>query len=211
MSVTWAGRFTKAADPLFRAFNDSLAFDRTLLHEDIEGSVGWARALQRAKVLSVTEADSLVEALNDVLRHGVETPSSLIDAVDEDIHSWVERELVARVGSLGKKLHTGRSRNDQVATDLRLWTLKQIANRQNEIEAAIRSLLSLAERERETLFPGYTHLQRAQPILFGHWCMDSMQTKKRRKTRLNKPNRKPQKQTQKPNKKNKMKTVSREM
>ena len=185
MSVTWAGRFTKAADPLFRAFNDSLAFDRTLLHEDIEGSVGWARALQRANVLSVSEADSLVEALNDVLRHGVENPSSLIDAVDEDIHSWVERELVARVGSLGKKLHTGRSRNDQVATDLRLWTLKQIANRQNEIEAAIRSLLSLAERERETLFPGYTHLQRAQPILFGHWCMAYVEMLLRDRDRFN--------------------------
>jgi len=171
MSVTWAGRFTKEADPLFRTFNDSLAFDRTLLREDIEGSIGWAKALERARVLSTTEAEELIVALKDVLRHGAENPSALTDATDEDIHSWVERELVARVGSLGKKLHTGRSRNDQVATDLRLWTLKQIALRQAEIEACIRSLLALAERERDTAFPGYTHLQRAQPILFAHWCM----------------------------------------
>ena len=171
MSVTWSGRFTKEADPLFREFNDSLSFDRTLLREDIEGSVGWARALERAKVISTAEAESLVATLGEVLRHGIDHPESLDQAGDEDIHSWVERELVARVGSLGKKLHTGRSRNDQVATDLRLWTMKQVAQRQEEIECCVRSLLGLADRERETLFPGYTHLQRAQPILFGHWCM----------------------------------------
>ncbi|MSR44511.1 MAG: argininosuccinate lyase [Phycisphaerales bacterium] len=171
MSVTWGGRFTTAADPIFREFNDSLSFDRTLVREDIEGSVGWACALERAGVLTEAELRSLVDALGDVLRHAIESPSSLIDAADEDIHSWVERELVARVGSLGKKLHTGRSRNDQVATDLRLWTLKQITARSDEIDGCIRSLIAVAQRERETVFPGYTHLQRAQPILFGHWCM----------------------------------------
>jgi len=171
MSVTWAGRFTQEADPLFRQFNDSLPFDRTLLREDIEGSIAWARALERASVLSSEEVKSLTAALHEVLDHGLAHPSELERAADEDIHSWVERELVARVGALGKKLHTGRSRNDQVATDLRLWTLRHLSLRQEEIAVCIRSLLALAERERDTAFPGYTHLQRAQPILFAHWCL----------------------------------------
>lgn len=171
MSVTWAGRFQQAADPIFREFNDSLPFDRTLVREDIEGSIAWARALERAGVLSHAESAAIAVALGEVLEHAIENPSSLAEAQDEDIHSWVERELVARVGDLGKKLHTGRSRNDQVATDLRLWTLKSIAARQQEIDGAIASLVALAERERDTAFPGYTHLQRAQPVLFAHWCM----------------------------------------
>ncbi|MSQ90052.1 MAG: argininosuccinate lyase [Phycisphaerales bacterium] len=185
MGVIWAGRATEPADPLFRQFNDSLSFDRTLVREDIEGSVGWARALERAKVLTAEEAGSLIDALGEVLRHAIESPSALAEAADEDIHSWVERELVARVGSLGKKLHTGRSRNDQVATDLRLWTIKQIARRASEIEGCIQSLLSLAERERGTVFPGYTHLQRAQPILFGHWCMAYVEMLLRDRERFN--------------------------
>ena len=171
MSVLWAGRFELAADPDFRKFNDSLPFDRTLLREDIEGSVAWARALERARVLSHPECGALIVALGEVLRHGTENPSALLEASDEDIHSWVERELVARVGDLGKKLHTGRSRNDQVATDLRLWTRRAILERQGEIDGCLRSLLALADRERTTVFPGYTHLQRAQPLLFAHWAL----------------------------------------
>ncbi len=171
MTVTWAGRFSKGSDPVFLEFNNSLAFDRTLLREDIEGSVAWARALERARVLSHAEASALIVALGEVLRHGTDTPGALTAASDEDIHSWVERELVARVGDLGKKLHTGRSRNDQVATDLRLWTLRALAARIAEIDALTGRLLALADRERETAFPGYTHLQRAQPLLFAHWAL----------------------------------------
>lgn len=184
MSVTWAGRFTAAPDPLFRTFNDSLPFDRALFREDIEGSVAWARALGRADVLTTTETNQLIHALDEVLRFGEANPSVLALATDEDVHSWVERELVARVGALGKKLHTGRSRNDQVATDLRLWTLKQLALRQQEIDCAIRSLVTLAERECATVFPGYTHLQRAQPILFAHWCMAYVQMLSRDRARF---------------------------
>lgn len=184
MSVTWAGRFTAAPDPLFRTFNDSLPFDRALFREDIEGSVAWARALGRADVLTTAETNQLIHALDEVLRFGEANPSVLTLATDEDVHSWVERELVARVGALGKKLHTGRSRNDQVATDLRLWTLKQLALRQQEIDGAIRSLVALAERECATVFPGYTHLQRAQPILFAHWCMAYVQMLSRDRARF---------------------------
>jgi argininosuccinate lyase/amino-acid N-acetyltransferase len=171
MSVVWAGRFTKEANPVFRAFNDSLPFDRTLLREDIEGSVAWARALERARVLSHDESSAIIVALGEVLQHATEHPDALASASDEDIHSWVERQLVARVGDLGKKLHTGRSRNDQVATDLRLWTLKALEARVAEIDALTAGLVALAARERDTAFPGYTHLQRAQPLLFAHWAL----------------------------------------
>ncbi|MFO0894077.1 MAG: argininosuccinate lyase [Phycisphaerales bacterium] len=171
MTALWAGRFQGEADPLFREFNDSLPFDRLLVQEDIRGSHAWAAALARAGVLTEAELTRLGAALDEVSALAEREPDSLVDAPDEDVHSWVERQLVARVGDLGKKLHTGRSRNDQVATDLRLWTLAQLTARQLEIDACIASLVSLAERERETVLPGFTHLQRAQPVLFSHWCL----------------------------------------
>jgi len=167
----WAGRTDGAVDALFRRFNDSLPFDRALVREDIVGSMAWARALARAGVLSAAERVRIEAALGEILVLVEDHPELLVRADDEDIHSWVERELIARVGDLGKKLHTGRSRNDQVATDLRLWTAAALRDRLAEIDAAVRALVALAERERETVMPGYTHLQRAQPVLFSHWCL----------------------------------------
>ncbi|MDZ4828781.1 MAG: argininosuccinate lyase [Phycisphaerae bacterium] len=167
----WAGRFEGATDELFRRFNDSLSFDRMLVREDIEGSIAWAKALERAGVLSTDERKSVVTALAEILAYADRVPKSITDAGDEDVHSWVERELIARVGDLGKKLHTGRSRNDQVATDLRLWTAKEIRKRVKEIRGLISALVDFAEREKETVLPGYTHMQRAQPLLFAHWCL----------------------------------------
>src|SRR5262245_55765401 len=111
MTTLYAGRFTGAADELFREFNDSLPFDRTLVREDVEGSIAWARALERCGVLTTQERDRLVTALDEVGALATNDPRALSSADDEDVHSWVERELVARVGDLGKKLHTGRSRN----------------------------------------------------------------------------------------------------
>jgi len=171
MTTLYAGRFTGAADALFRAFNDSLPFDRTLVREDIEGSIAWAKALERCGVLSADECSRLNAALTEIASFAANDPAALTSAEDEDVHSWVERELIARVGDLGKRLHTGRSRNDQVATDLRLWTLRQLAARREEIDAAITAFVELAERECDTVLPGFTHLQRAQPILFSHWCL----------------------------------------
>ncbi|MBM4114093.1 MAG: argininosuccinate lyase, partial [Phycisphaerae bacterium] len=171
MTTLYAGRFTGTADELFRRFNDSLPFDRLLVREDVEGSIAWARALERAGVLDSDERARLVAALEQIGALAARDPAALESADDEDVHSWVERELVSRVGDLGKKLHTGRSRNDQVSTDLRLWTIRQIAARREEIDAANASLVSLAERESGTVLPGFTHLQRAQPILFSHWCL----------------------------------------
>ena len=170
-TAIWAGRVQGGQDTLFRVFNDSLPFDRRLVQEDVEGSVAWAAAICRAGVITDDERARLEKALREIGALAAADPSMLVNAADEDVHSWVERELVARVGDLGKKLHTGRSRNDQVATDLRLWCMKQIRQRLAEIDAANESLLELAEREKDTVFPGFTHLQRAQPVLFAHWCL----------------------------------------
>jgi argininosuccinate lyase len=166
-----SGRFSKQADPLFREINDSLGFDFRLLKQDIAGSIAWAGAIHRAGILTEAERVKLVSALSDLLHLAEEQPDAPVGSGQEDVHSWVESELIRSVGDLGKKLHTGRSRNDQVATDLRLWTREQIDSRLAEIRAAQRSLLDLAEREQSTFFPGYTHLQRAQPLLLPHWCL----------------------------------------
>jgi argininosuccinate lyase/amino-acid N-acetyltransferase len=170
-TAIWAGRLEGKADDLFREFNDSLPFDRALVREDIEGSIAWSKAIMRAGVIGADEQREIEAALGEILALAKEDPSSILDASDEDVHSWVERQLIARVGDLGKKLHTGRSRNDQVATDLRLWTARQLKLRQSELKAAMNALVDLAEREKTTPCPGYTHLQRAQPILFAHWCL----------------------------------------
>ncbi|MBX3376067.1 MAG: argininosuccinate lyase [Phycisphaeraceae bacterium] len=170
-----SGRFSKDSDPLFREINDSLAFDFRLLRQDIQGSIAWARAIERAGVITASEREHLTSALTDLAALAEEHPRAAIEhpttAHAEDVHSWVELELIKAVGDLGKKLHTGRSRNDQVATDLRLWIREQIDQRLSEIRAAQQSLLDLADRELNTFFPGYTHLQRAQPILLPHWCL----------------------------------------
>jgi argininosuccinate lyase len=170
------GRFSKDADPLFREINDSLGFDCRLAREDIEGSIAWARAIERVGILNSAERDSLIAALTELAAIIARDPSAPLSpqanaSRAEDIHSWVEAQLIARVGDLGKKLHTGRSRNDQVATDLRLWTRAAIDARLAEIADARRSLLDLAERESATPWPGYTHLQPAQPVTLGHWCL----------------------------------------
>ena len=142
-TAIWAGRLEGKADDLFREFNDSLPFDRVLVREDIEGSIAWSKAIMRAKVITPEEQSQIEAALGEILVLAQEDPSSIVDADDEDVHSWVERQLIARVADLGKKLHTGRSRNDQVSTDLRLWTARQLRLRQAELKAAMNAPSSL--------------------------------------------------------------------
>lgn len=180
----WAGRLSGAVDDRFRRFNDSLPFDHRLLAEDLDGSAAWARALARAGVISETDRHRIEEGLASIRTAAREDPTSVLAAGDEDVHSYVERELVERIGDLGKRLHTGRSRNDQVATDLRLWSMRSIDARLEEIRAVIDALVALADRERDTVFPGYTHLQRAQPILFAHWCLAYVEMLRRDGRRL---------------------------
>ena len=167
----WGGRFSQASDARFKAFNDSLPFDYRLAEQDIVGSVAWSLALMKAGVLTAEEQQSVQSALEELLEEVRENPDQILQSDAEDIHSWVEGKLIGKVGDLGKKLHTGRSRNDQVATDLKLWCKEQ----GEEIYAALvklqDALVNLADREQSTVLPGYTHLQRAQPLTFGHWCL----------------------------------------
>ncbi len=170
-AALWGGRFEGNADPLFRRFNDSLRFDYRLAAQDIFGSSCWARALGRAGVLLSHEVESLTGALTGLGADVAKDPKLPLRSQEEDIHSWVESQLIAKLGPLGKKLHTGRSRNDQVATDLRLWVVDEVAKRADELKDLRRALVDLAEREQATVLSGYTHLQRAQPVLFAHWAL----------------------------------------
>ncbi len=167
----WGGRFGEAPAPLFRQINDSLAVDARLLDQDVRGSIAWAKALARAKVITEDERGRIAAALEEIGRRGAADPAAVVASGEEDIHSWVEARLVERVGDLGKKLHTGRSRNDQVATDFRLFVREANTARVKEVREACAALIALGEREARTVFPGYTHLQRAQPVLLGHWCL----------------------------------------
>lgn len=167
----WGGRFQGGLHPIFDELNRSLPFDRRLVFQDIQGSVAWAGGLAKAGVLSESEAAELVAALGEI-RSDLETDDSSIDeSRAEDVHSFIEEALVARVGDLGKKLHTGRSRNDQVATDLKLYLRGWLSDIQGEFQALQSALVDLAESHADAALPGYTHLQRAQPVTFGHQCL----------------------------------------
>lgn len=167
----WGGRFSGQSSELFKLFNDSLPVDFRLLEQDIQGSVAWAEAITQAGVLTQEECQTLTQALAELLAEVKDTPEQIIASGAEDIHSFVESQLIAKVGDLGKKLHTGRSRNDQVATDLKLWCKQEGAHLLSLLIEVKQGLLALAERELDAVMPGYTHLQRAQPVTFGHWAL----------------------------------------
>ncbi len=167
----WGGRFTQEADARFRAFNDSLRFDYRMAEQDIQGSISWAGAIASVGIITPAEHDALVAALKDLQEEVVRDPASIAGADFEDIHSYVESRLIDRVGDLGKKLHTGRSRNDQVATDLKLWCRAQAAVLAESIRGLQRRLVDTAAEFRDVIMPGYTHLQRAQPVVFAHWAL----------------------------------------
>lgn len=180
----WGGRFTQAADTRFKDFNDSLRFDYRLAVQDIVGSIAWSKALVSVNVLTADEQQQLEAALNE-LKVSVEAdPEQILTSDAEDIHSWVEQQLIARVGDLGKKLHTGRSRNDQVATDLKLWCRAQGDVLLGAIESLQAQLVSVATAHQNTVLPGYTHLQRAQPVTFAHWCLAYFEMFERDHSRL---------------------------
>jgi argininosuccinate lyase len=161
----WGSRFRERPSGALSRLNDSLSFDRALLAEDVEGSIAWAKALGKAGVLKAGEVRALARALRDI---GRETPPS---GGHEDVHSFVEARLARRVGALAGKLHTGRSRNDQVAVDLRLHLRKAFAEAQAGALAIAEALARRAVEEAGTPMPGYTHGRRAEPITFGHWCL----------------------------------------
>ncbi|SHO57713.1 argininosuccinate lyase [Vibrio quintilis] len=167
----WGGRFTQAADIRFKDFNDSLCFDYRLAEQDIVGSIAWSKALLSVNVLTEEEQQKLELALNELKLAVMEDPEQILRSDAEDIHSWVEQQLINRVGDLGKKLHTGRSRNDQVATDLKLWCRQQGQQLLIALDRLQKKMVSTAAEHQGTVLPGYTHLQRAQPVTFAHWCL----------------------------------------
>ena len=166
----WGGRFAAGTDSLVEAFTASIQVDRRLYAEDIRGSMAHARMLGRVGVLTEVEVEAIVTGLARVRQEIVENRLPFVDAL-EDIHMHVESRLTEIIGDVGKKLHTGRSRNDQVATDLRLYTRGCLDDLVQGLQHLQNVFIDLAEREVETILPGLTHMQVAQPVSFGHHCM----------------------------------------
>jgi argininosuccinate lyase len=180
----WGGRFTQAADKRFKQFNDSLSIDYHLAKQDIIGSIAWTKALVTVKVLTSDEQKSLQHALEQVLKSIETNPDQILQSDAEDIHSWVEQKLVDQLGNLAKKIHTGRSRNDQIATDIKLWCKTAVITLLETIKGLQSQLVLTAEIHQMAVMPGYTHLQRAQPITFAHWCLAYFEMLQRDYTRL---------------------------
>ncbi len=170
MSKLWGGRFEKATDTLVERFNASIAFDWRLYAADIRGSMAYAGALVKVGVLTEAEAAQIQAGLQAVLAEWESGAFEILPG-DEDIHTAVERRLHALIGDVAGKLHTGRSRNDQVATDTRLYLLGRLPALRAHTRALQRALVAQAEAHLDALMPGYTHLQPAQPILFSHWLL----------------------------------------
>ncbi|MCG5536147.1 argininosuccinate lyase [Ectothiorhodospira mobilis] len=166
----WGGRFSEPTDRFVEAFTASVDFDRRLYRHDIEGSMAHARMLARVGVLTDAECRQILEGL-ELVRAEIESGDFDWSVSLEDVHMNVEARLTQRIGDVGKKLHTGRSRNDQVATDIRLYLREAIDDLMAELRRLQRGLLDLAEREAASVMPGFTHLQTAQPVTFGHHMM----------------------------------------
>ncbi|EGV17571.1 argininosuccinate lyase [Thiocapsa marina] len=179
----WAGRFNAPTDAFVEAFTASVDFDRRLYRYDIQGSIAHATMLARRGILSDTERDSIVAGLESV-RERIDAGTFEWSIPLEDVHMNVESALTELIGDAGKKLHTGRSRNDQVATDVRLWLREEIDRIRTAIARLQSALVDLAEREAETIMPGFTHLQVAQPVTFGHHMLAWFEMLERDRGRL---------------------------
>jgi argininosuccinate lyase len=169
-SHLWSGRFDSAPDEEVFRFQASFGFDRRLFDDDVEGSLAWAEALAAAGVLSAVDAGAIREALIEIRQHGRDDPS-FVAGPDEDVHAFVERQLVDRLGDVGRRLHTGRSRNEQVSLDLRLYLRRRLPVLQREVVALVGALADRAAAAGQAIMPAYTHLRRAQPILVAHFLL----------------------------------------
>lgn len=170
----WGGRFQKSTDKAVDDFNSSIRFDKRMYREDIEGSIAHAKMLGKQGIIPAEDSELIVKTLREILAD-IEAGKVefLIDA--EDIHMNIEKILTDRIGEAGKRLHTGRSRNDQVALDLRMYMLSALHEISKETIKLIKSLITLAKENTETIMPGYTHLQKAQPITLAHHFMAYVQ------------------------------------
>ena len=179
----WQGRFQKALDPKTNDFNSSIRFDSRMFREDIAGSIAHATMLCAQGIISSEDLADILEGLQ-AIREDIESGKLEIDPNAEDIHTFVEGELTARVGAAGKRLHTARSRNDQVALDIRLYLRKACDDLHAQLTELISVLCKKAEQYADAVMPGYTHLQRAQPITFGHHLLAYAEMLLRDKERL---------------------------
>ena len=166
----WGGRFTEKPDETFAEFNNSFRFDKRLFAADVRASIAHANGLWRAGILSADENVAITGALRTMLELAA-GDAAYMESSAEDVHSFIESMLVVLIGDTGKKVHTGRSRNDQVATAFRLWLRDEIANIRTDAKNLQSALIAAAERHKNAVLPGYTHLQRAQPVLWSHWCL----------------------------------------
>ena len=183
MAKLWKGRFSKELDSRVNDFNSSVSFDSAMYREDITGSIAHVSMLGRQGIIAADDAKKIASELAAIL-DDIDEGKLTIDPEAEDIHMFVEEELTKRLGSTGKKLHTARSRNDQVAVDLRMYLRKRIDEICGMLRKLIETLVAIAEKNLETVMPGYTHLQRAQPITLAHHMMAYVEMFKRDMTRM---------------------------
>jgi argininosuccinate lyase len=183
MANLWSGRFSGEPDPVAFEFGSSFRFDRRLFEDDVAGSLAWVEGLTGAGVFGKAEAEKVSAALLDILERG-RREATFIDGPDEDVHAFVERQLVDRVGDLGKRLHTGRSRNEQVSLDLRLYLRRRIPALQQYVASVIGALVKRAEAAGPAVMPSYTHLRRAMPVLVSHFFLAHVAALRRDHERL---------------------------
>ena len=183
MSKLWGGRFQKSTDKLVDDFNSSIRFDQRLYKQDILGSIAHVKMLGKQEIISVADSQLIEKTLKEILAD-IEAGKVEFDIVAEDIHMNIEQILISRIGDVGKRLHTGRSRNDQVALDMRMYVKDEIKAIQDMISNLQRVLLNIAKENLETILPGYTHLQKAQPITVAHHFIAYFEMLKRDKARL---------------------------
>ncbi len=183
MAQLWGGRFTKETDKQVFEFNASISFDKKLFEQDITGSIAHVVMLEKQGILSAEEKDAIVKGLTSI-REDVKAGTLDIDETKEDIHSFVEAELISRIGDAGKKLHTGRSRNDQVALDMRLYTRDKVALTDALVKQLLEAIQKVMEENVYTYMPGFTHLQKAQPTTLAHHFGAYFEMFKRDRSRL---------------------------
>ncbi|MDR0305304.1 MAG: argininosuccinate lyase [Chitinispirillales bacterium] len=179
----WDGRFSKPSDALMESFNNSISFDKALIEEDIAGSIAWASALQKIGVFSEADCSKVIDGLNSILED-YKNGRINFSRSDEDIHMAVERLLTERAGEAGERLHTGRSRNDQVITDTRLYTKKALTNIKDSLIELQKAVVERARLDLQIIIPGFTHYQQAQPVLLSHYWMSFFWLLEREKSRI---------------------------
>ena len=183
MAQLWGGRFTKQTDQMVYDFNASIKFDQRLLHQDIEGSIAHVVMLAKCKILTNEEKDAIIKGITQI-EEDVKNGTLIIDEKYEDVHSFVEANLIDRIGDAGKKMHTGRSRNDQVALDMRLYTRMKVLETDTLLKELLEVILAVMEENLETYMPGFTHLQKAQPVTLAHHYGAYFEMFKRDRSRL---------------------------